>query len=163
MGQFRMHRNFPKAHRQRGAVLYVALIMLVLLALIGVIGMQVAGMQERMSSDYRTANLAFQLAEGVAREKEQEIGATLNSGDVFKADVVACSAAYNPEVWANGITAAESDRTRRLDTCFPGGSSKKVGAKQNEQTANVYQVTAYSRDQAVGGTSEAVIDTVYIP
>lgn len=158
-----MNRMVPPPSRQRGAALYVALIMLVLLALIGVIGMQVAGMQERMSSDYRTMNIAFQLAEGVAREKEQEIAATLFSGDVFAADVVACSGAYNPAVWANSVTTAEDDRTRRLDTCFPGGSSKKVGQKQNEQTGNVYQITAYSQDQAVGGTSEAVIDTVYIP
>lgn len=163
MNPMTMSRSFSPRPRQRGAVLYVALIMLVLLALIGVIGMQVAGMQERMSSDYRTTNIAFQRAEGVARVKEQQIGATLNSGDAFPADVVACAGAYNPNIWANGITAAVGDHTRRLDTCFPGGSSKKVGAKLNEQTANVYQVTAYSRDQAVGGTSEAVIDTVYIP
>lgn len=163
MKKIPMQRNLSPPSRQRGAVLYVALIMLILLALIGVVGMQVAGMQERMSSDYRTLNIAFQRAEGVARQKEQEIGATLNSGEVFPADVVACSGAYNPAIWANAVTAAADDRTRRLDTCFPGGSSKKVGAKQNEQTANVYQVTAYSRDQAIGGTSEAVIDTVYIP
>ena len=48
-----IQRRLSPPSRQHGAVLYVALIMLILLALIGVVGMQVAGMQERMSSDYR--------------------------------------------------------------------------------------------------------------
>ena len=45
------YSRFPG--RQRGAVLYVALIMLLLLAMIGVVGLQVTGLQERMSSNYR--------------------------------------------------------------------------------------------------------------
>lgn len=157
-----MKRIPQRPSRQRGAALYIALIMLVLLALIGVIGMQVAGMQERMSSDYRLTNVAFQRAEGLARSKEQEIATTLFEGTVFAADVVACSAAYNPATWAAAVTTAQDDQTRRLDTCFPGGSSKKIGLKQNEQTANVYQITAFSKDD-LSATSEAVIDTVYIP
>ena len=58
------------AARQRGAVLYVALIMLVLLALIGVVALQVAGMQERMAASYRAVNLAFQFTEERARATE---------------------------------------------------------------------------------------------
>ena len=37
--------------RQEGAALYVALMILVLLALIGIVGMQVAGLQERMAAN----------------------------------------------------------------------------------------------------------------
>jgi type IV pilus assembly protein PilX len=147
--------------RQRGAALYVALIMLILLALIGVIGLQVAGNQERMASNYRLTNISFQRAEDLARAKEQEISTTVYSGAVFAVDL-ACTSAYNPAAWADTVTAAQDDRTRRLDPCFPGGTSKKIGLKHNEQTANVYQVTAFSKDD-LGGTSEAVIDTIYIP
>ncbi len=158
-----MKHSYSSPSRQRGAAMYIALIMLVLLALIGVVGLQVAGMQERMSSDYRTSNIAFQRAEGVARLTEQQIATTFNEGGAFAADVLACAGAYNPAIWADTISAAQDDRTRRLDACFPGGSSKKVGQKQNEQTANVYQITALSRDMDIGGSSDAVIDTVYIP
>ncbi|HEY9255145.1 MAG TPA: PilX N-terminal domain-containing pilus assembly protein, partial [Stenotrophomonas sp.] len=63
------------AGQQQGAVLYVALIMLVLLALIGVVGMQVASMQERMSANYLAANQAFQQAEAQVRGREAEITA----------------------------------------------------------------------------------------
>ncbi len=159
-----MNSNIFHPRNQRGAALYVALIMLLLLALIGVIGMQVASMQERMSSDYRITNLAFQRAEGMARVTEQAVADALYRGSgVYAADIVACNQAYVPDAWADGVTAAQSDITRRLDTCFPGGSSLKVGQDLTEQTGNVYQITTYSQDRDVGGTSEAVIDTVYIP
>ena len=49
--------------RQEGAALYVALMILVLLALIGIVGMQVAGLQERMAANYLATNQAFQAAE----------------------------------------------------------------------------------------------------
>jgi type IV pilus assembly protein PilX len=60
-------RRFQGRTQQRGAVLYVALIMLILLALLGVVGMQVAGMQERMAANYRAANMAFQASERAGR------------------------------------------------------------------------------------------------
>ena len=45
-------KTFPALQsRQSGAALYVALIMLILLALIGIVAMQVAGLQERMSAN----------------------------------------------------------------------------------------------------------------
>src|SRR5690606_11554501 len=63
-------RTHLSGARQQGAALYVALMMLILLALIGLVGMQVAGMQERMASAYRAANLAFQNAEAYVRQTE---------------------------------------------------------------------------------------------
>ena len=69
-----IQRRFSPAssRSQRGAVLYVALIILILLTLIGIVGMQVATMQERMSSNYLAANQAFQRAEGGVRPRALE-------------------------------------------------------------------------------------------
>ncbi|MGO4778081.1 PilX N-terminal domain-containing pilus assembly protein, partial [Lysobacter sp. 2RAB21] len=68
MNTIRIRRAFPTPpSAQRGAVLYVALIMLVLLALIGITAMQVTGLQERMTSSYRSTNMAVQSAGGRAR------------------------------------------------------------------------------------------------
>ena len=47
--------------------------MLVLLALIGIVALQVASLQERMSSNYQSTNLAFQNAEAGVRERELEL------------------------------------------------------------------------------------------
>jgi len=48
---------------QRGAVLFVALIILILLTLLGVTAMQVTLLQERMSGNYRASQLAFERSE----------------------------------------------------------------------------------------------------
>ncbi len=156
----------PHASRQRGAVLYVALIMLVLLAMIGIVGLQVTGLQERMSSNYRATNVAFQNAEEGARETENTIQTALTGATgTFAADQEACAPTYDPLTWAElpaQMSATGATFTRRIDKCFPA-SSLKMGAKKNEETGNVYQVTALRADEIVNKTSDAVIDTVFIP
>jgi len=158
-----VRRNRPSPPRaQRGAVLYVALIMLILLALIGIAGMQVTSMQERMAANYLRTNIAFQNAEDRARNVEDTIAATVEGGDTFAAAQEECSPTYDPHTWANGITANSAEYTRRIDKCF-ASSSRVVGRKQNEETGNIYQVTALSSDATTDASASAVIDTVFIP
>lgn len=160
-----MHKHkfrSPDRGRQSGAVLYVALIMLILLALIGIVGMQVTGMQERMSSNYANINIAFQNTEARVRQVEASIQAALTgAGGVFATSQETCSPTYDPLTWANSLPDAASDETftRRLDKCFPA-SSVKMGAKQNEETGNIYEITAY---RTAGDGTNAVIDTVFVP
>lgn len=158
-----VRRNRPSPPRaQRGAVLYVALIMLILLALIGIAGMQVTSMQERMAANYLRTNIAFQNAEDRARNVEDTIAATVEGGDTFAAAQEECSPTYDPHTWADGITANSAEYTRRIDKCF-ASSSRVVGRKQNEETGNIYQVTALSSDATTDASASAVIDTVFIP
>lgn len=154
--------NLPT--RQRGAVLYVALIMLILLAMIGIVGMQVTGMQERMSANYRASNLAFQNAEERARQVESNIQVALSGGGTFPADQEECSPSFDPLTWAEGlpVNATDNTYTKRIDKCFPA-SSLKMGARKNEETGNIYEVTALRADNNVNKSSDAVIDTVFIP
>ena len=56
--------------------------MLILLALLGIAGMQVAGMQEKMAANYRAANRAFQNSEGVVRAAERTVEQIANRRDV---------------------------------------------------------------------------------
>lgn len=148
---------------QRGAVLYVALIMLILMALIGVVGMQVTNLQERMSANYRGANLAFQLAELDARRIESEIGESLTkSPNVYAANQEVCSPTFDPESWAEGVSVATSQYTRRIDRCF-AASSRRVGAKENEETGNIYEITVLASDDNDSPSATAVINTIFIP
>ncbi|MGE6332638.1 pilus assembly PilX family protein [Stenotrophomonas sp.] len=160
----RTSRSLPAfPQRQRGAVLYVALIMLILLALIGIAGMQVTSMQERMASNYLRTNLAFQNAESSARATEAAIETALEgSTNVYRANQEECSPTYDPLTWANAVTKTGDQYTRRLDKCF-AASSRRIGEKANEETGNIYQVTALASDQATDATASAVIDTVFIP
>lgn len=157
-----IHHRVSQFRRQRGAVLYVAMIMMVLLALLGVVGMRVAGLQERMSANYRDVNQAFQAAELGAREIELEIRDTLSSGAAFTADSENCADRYDPAAWAEagGTDQVSANHTQRIDKCFPY-SSLTVGHKESEHTANIYQVTALRSNG--NGNSSAVIDTVFVP
>lgn len=59
--------------QQRGAVLLVSLIMLLLLTILGAAAMRDTNLQERMAGNMRDHNLAFQAAEAALRFAEQEV------------------------------------------------------------------------------------------
>lgn len=148
---------------QRGAVLYVALIMLILLALIGIVGMQVAGLQERMASNYRAVNIAFQNAESQARATEENIRSQLVGGATYLADREYCEANFDPLTWADGLGSTDTAFiTRRIDKCF-AASSLRVGERMNEETGNIYEVTVLGNDGTSTASATAVVNTVYIP
>ncbi len=59
-------------YAQRGAVLIVGLIILLLMTMIGVTAMQVTTQQERMAGNLRDRNIAFQAAEMALRTGEED-------------------------------------------------------------------------------------------
>lgn len=160
--------GFHGARQQRGAVLYVALIMLILLALLGIAGMQVAGMQEKMSSNYRAANRAFQNSEGVVRGAENAVESIANRTEVDDGLVTAdsinrvCDDGYDPVNWAaTNVDATDSSvNVRQIDTCIVGESTLDMGEAIDETTP-IYQITGFATDDSEAATSAVVIDTVF--
>ena len=59
-----------RINQQRGAVLIISLIMLLLLTLIGVSGTQATGLEEKMAGNMRDETLAFEAAETALRAGE---------------------------------------------------------------------------------------------
>lgn len=59
-------------NKQNGAVLLVALIMLLLLTIIGLTSIRGTSLQENMASNLRESNISFQAAEAGLREGEQQ-------------------------------------------------------------------------------------------
>jgi len=157
--------------RQRGAVLYVALMMLVLLALIGITALQVTGLQERMTSSYRSTNNAFQNAEGRARSNEADLQRQVQSGgaEVIAIDEPFCVAGFDPSGWARTMKysdplPAKLSHTRRIDECVSGGTGIGMGTVPiSENTNLIFQVTAYAVDRGTNPGSDAVIDTIFVP
>lgn len=154
---------------QRGAVLYVALVMLILLALIGIAGMQVAGMQEKMSANYRASNLSFQNTEATVRTAEHLVekianrealpdGSLIGSGDID----AACDAAFDPSQWGSeqSSDAVPAVTVRQIDTCVPFGTTVGMGGPRDNPIP-IYQITGYAADDADNPTSSTVIDTVF--
>lgn len=71
-----------KFRQQSGAVLIASMMILLLLTLIGVTGAQVTSLEEKMASNNKDQNLAFQTTEIGLRGGELEIE-TIKSADVF--------------------------------------------------------------------------------
>jgi len=61
---------FSGSYKQRGVVLLTGLTMLLLLTLLGVSGLQMISLEERMASNMRDRNLAFQASESALRDAE---------------------------------------------------------------------------------------------
>ena len=65
-----MQTGYPTKQHQRGAVLAVSLVILLLMTLIGLSAMQSTSLEERMAGNTRDRNLAFQAAESGIRDAE---------------------------------------------------------------------------------------------
>lgn len=150
--------------RQRGAALYVALVFLVLLALLGVTGMQVAALQERMAANYRAANLAFQNSESVARSWEQQIIDSPFGSAAIEQQQRRCETAFDVRDWVESKANGPSDVSiSKIDPCTPGWSEAVGKRPDSEEPLSLYQITAYATDDDDNPTSEAAIDTIFIP
>ena len=162
--------------RQKGAVLYVALIMLILLALIGIVGMQVTGLQEKMSANYRNVNLAFQNAEAQARVAECDLEAMVNrtsvncgGGTPANVDQI-CDTGFDATNWASGRAmgdpVADITAVRSIGKCISGNTGLGMGVKPESEDPNpVFQITSYATDFGAGNnpTADAAVDTIFRP
>lgn len=166
--------NQASKHAQRGAVLFVALVMLILLALLGITGMQIAGMQERMSANYRANGLAFQNSEGLARNTEcvlEELTnrtvPTAGCDAIVEADIIrACETGFEPGGWAGSLnlTTRRAVTVREVGPCIAGNDSIDQGVRpQNENPNPVYQVTAYMTDSQTNPAAATAVDTIFRP
>ncbi|MET0130809.1 MAG: PilX N-terminal domain-containing pilus assembly protein [Stenotrophomonas chelatiphaga] len=164
---------FAAPRHQRGAVLYVALIMLILLSLLGIAGMQVANMQEKMSSNYRQVNVAFQRSEQAVRTTENQVEALANrdssagaTGALTSASIeIQCDNGYDPSVWAAERRQSDGEviKVRQIESCIQGEAPLEMGRPVDVATP-VYQITAYASDADGAnnpGTSAVAIDTVF--
>ena len=156
---------------QRGAVLFISLILLVVLALIGIAGMQVTTLQERMAGNVRDSNLAFQSAEAALREGEQFLQqATLppfngangllpmeeDAGQVTFWNAYAWNGNGRVTASVAGVIEAPRYVIEELPALPAEGDSAKFGALPD---VGFYRVTA----RAAGGTQDAVsiLQTTY--
>lgn len=158
-------RSFKSARRQQGAVLFVGLMLLILMALLGLAGMQSTTLQERMAGNYRNYHLAFQNAESVLRTRERTIRQVVSSNAATTSDNEQCAAedAFDRQNWIATQTAGGS-HTGDITTCTVGYAGISVGTiRKNDRLSPMFRVLGLDRDNATSPTSTAVIETVFIP
>ncbi len=71
--------RYSDGKRQQGAVLAVALIILLALTLIGITGMQTTTLEEKMAGNLRDQNVAFQAAEAALRDGEDLVDGSVST------------------------------------------------------------------------------------
>jgi type IV pilus assembly protein PilX len=150
------------ARDQRGAVLYVALIILLLMTLLGLVGMQVATMQERMASNYRQQDQAFQRAEASVRLTEAALKSSAGS-----VTVTSSLCTFDALAWtlSQGTTAATHVRLLNCDTTTGTSSNlgQKVATTSGAGSGTPYEITAVAGDSTSDPTATAAVQTIYIP
>ncbi len=99
-------------HRQKGAVLFISLIMLLAMTLIGVTGMQGTIMEEKMAGNSLDINRSFQATEAALREAENFLqGATLPTFDGTTAGLYQPTDAGTAPLWEQNIWTTTGART----------------------------------------------------
>ena len=81
MNNHRSLRFVPPRGKQRGAILVISLLLLLILTVLGVAMMRMTNMQERMAGNTRDLNLAFQGAEAALRAGEAQFRVLVDEPD----------------------------------------------------------------------------------
>lgn len=100
-----MKVKYVNNQRQRGMVLLVALVMVVLMSLIAVASIKGSNLQEAMSGGMRDRNMAFQAAESALRKAEKTVATTnvgalaIQNKDGYFVDLNKSSSTPRPTEW----------------------------------------------------------------
>ncbi|MBI5753098.1 MAG: hypothetical protein HZA59_13295 [Hydrogenophilales bacterium] len=90
------HTNFPSTpQRQRGAVLAIGLLILVVMTLIGVTGMSTSGLQLKMAGNLKDWHIAFQAVEAGLRDGETDIASERGGGSDNKCSTFGVTPEYD--------------------------------------------------------------------
>jgi len=153
-------RVFPHRNRQRGVVLFVGLIMLLLLTLIGITSMQVTLLQERMAGNFRIQHQAFEGTEGLLKTTRASLNADANSsGGLYYSPDATLNAASKP-VWDVWLTTEPAAPATFVKAHISVGSPPAViGA----HILKYFEVSALQQDPgAQGGDAKAAVQAVFI-
>jgi len=150
--------------QQRGATLFTAMVILILLTLLALSVAQVTGLQERMAGLYRTDQQAFQTAEQVRSQLELSL---LGQPE-------ACDDGYKITLPADWLDDSADSGERLENLSFPDGSrakiaalvgSAKAGGDRTPGTLNclVFRLSALRGDVPTDPTSKSLVQSYFVP
>ena len=129
--------------RQKGAVLVVSLLILLVMTVLGVAAMGTSTLQERMANNNRQQQVAFQAAEAALRAAESYLANTVNS-------VTALTVNFNSAAPLTGLYAERAPRTGMATNPVPAGfdiynDNDWLAAGNTVEVATVTSVTRRPR------------------
>jgi len=147
---------------ERGAVLFVGLIFLLLLTLLGVTAMQVTVLQERMAGNFRVAHQAFEQAEGLVASGQADVRNVLIALDQYATVASMDASGVSPwDTWlTNTTTTPQLLILRRY--CGPGCSDTRgvPTTSDPERLVNFYVLSGQDFDPSA--TSTSIVQSVYV-
>jgi type IV pilus assembly protein PilX len=177
--------NRYRIRSQQGAVLIVALVLLLVLTVLGTAGIQDTTMEERMAGNFRDHSAALQAAETALRTGEVELGSstafgsmTFTSGGSPLYDVAAMTHGVDPTSvnWSNAtearvVNATILDKANTLLNADPNyyieqlpeielpASDLTVGFQNTTPRVQYYRITG--RGSGISPTSEVIVQSTY--
>lgn len=157
----------PGFQRNRGAVLFVALIMLLLLTLLGVTAMQVTMLQERMSGNFRAQQIAFERAEGRMAEGRDLASDLLLAYDQVSGIPIGLSTS-NDLPWTPWLTTFPPAEEYQVATRTCGGACPEqrgsIVADDPNKKPRFYIISGQEKDpgSTVDTAAWATVQTVYV-
>jgi len=153
-------------NNENGAVLITGLMILVIMTLIGITAMQSSTLEEVMSRNYGSRNVAFQAAETALRSGEN----FLTSASLPPFDGTTVPGLYQPYIDVDGLVWDTTDSVaysavpsgaaavpryiiEDLGSAGTSGTETSLIAGSEVTERNMYRVTAYG----VGSTANAVV------
>lgn len=171
--------SITRLGNQRGMVLIISLVMVLLMSIMALSAIRGSGMQELMAGNMRDNNLAFQAAEAGLREAESVLDQDiLPAFDGSVAGFIAASpnsirAGYwHNYDWSNSVVADHLElewlanqpryvieEMRYLPTAGSGGSGIDFASSLNAEDAVIYRITSIG----IGGSqdSRVILQTTY--
>ncbi len=173
----------PYQDRQRGVVLVISLVLLVVMTLLGLTAMQGTGLEERMAGNMRDRELAFQAAERGLHDGERLIdnavslaafnGAnglyglndtppdpfsanTWTSNASSRSDTVIAGLASGPRYFINQVGTIQVTAVQSLT---PGGGCYGASCPKTTDTVTTFAITA--RGVGRNGNSEVLLRSYY--
>lgn len=167
-------RNFNQyqIRSQHGAVLIVALVLLLVLTILGTAGIQDTAMEERMAGNFRDHSAAMQAAESALRAGEIELGSSTTFGSMTFYDVESMTHSVDPESASyatvdSGVldisnTQIDADPEyfiEKLPAIALPGSDLVVGFPDTAPPVQFYRVTG--KGYGISPNSEVILQSTY--
>ncbi|MFJ4495017.1 pilus assembly PilX family protein [Pseudomonas atacamensis] len=156
-----MRISLQQHKAQRGMVLLVSLVFLLLLTLIGLSSMQSANLQEKMAGSVSLRNQSFQAAEAALR-----VGESAVQLDSYSLAVCSGTSQCLPPAESSSVSSAGFNSTSGVTWIAAGngfygvqniGTTLTAVNVPSNTSATLYRVTAVG----IAGNSRSVVESVY--
>ena len=141
--------NHYQIRSQQGAVLIVALVLLLVLTILGTAGIQDTAMEERMAGNFRDHSAAMQAAESALRAGEIELGSSTTFGSMtFNAS--GTSGRYDVELMPHSVDPESAPNWATVDSGVLDISNTQIDADPEYYVEQLPEIALPGSDLVVG-------------